>query len=231
MRLSAAEMEERRSTILQNAFHMFCQRGIEAVSLLEITEASQVSENTVYRYFGNKETLVLEAFVKLWDTIMRGVEQEVEGLPDYAQRSGFEQLRAWMLGFRRLFCVDQDFVLFSYEAKLYLLRHDVKLDRTHQDVLMQAIREPCLAALDKGKRDGSIPTTQDSTDLFYAIWGAIRGYVVKIVVYERLYEEDSPWQSRYETMMEGILSALSAGWRIQDAPTPLPTGLQRPAAQ
>lgn len=212
MRLTEAEMQERRKTMIQTAFRLFCDRGIENVSLSEIAKTAKVGENTLYRYFENKEKLVLEAFVKLWDTIMHDVEQTVEEVPNYDALSGYGQIRAWLEGFRHLYQNDKEFVLFSYEAKLYLLRHHIKLDRFQQDMLMQAFHGPCLAALEKGKADGSIPVTESSEDLFYAIWGSIRGYVVKIVIYGELYGDDSPWESRYEAMERGILCALSSGW-------------------
>lgn len=217
MRLTEKEMDARRESIIQNAFRMFCARGIEAVSLIEITEAAQVGENTVYRYFSNKENLVLEAFIRLWGAIMTSVEQSVESVPDYDRLSGYEQMRTWINGFRHLYETDKEFILFSYEAKLYLLRHKIRLDSYQQDLLMHSIRGPCMAALEKGKRDGSIPTRESNEDLFYAIWGAVRGYVVKIVVYDELYGPDNPWKSRYETMANGILSALHAGWGMPAA--------------
>lgn len=214
LRLSEEEMQERRELIIQNAFQMFCEHGIEAVRLIEIAKKSHVSESTVYRYFDNKENLVREAFIKLWNTIMTDVENDVKNTAGYAELSGFKQIQAWIEGFRQLYLIDQDFVLFSYEAKMYLLRHKVRLDKYQQDMLMWTIRDPCLAALNKGKADGSIPTEKDSEDLFYAIWGTIRGYVAKIVIYGELYGEGSPWESRYQTIEEGILCALSSGWKL-----------------
>lgn len=212
MRLSEEEMQKRREIMIQSAFLLFCEKGIEAVKLTEIAKKASVSEATIYRYFGNKERLVLEAFVKLWDTIMRNVYKAVVETPGYTLMSGYKQIETWIGGFSHLYQYDKDFILFSYEAKLYLLRHNIKLDKFHQDALMQSWHTPCVAAIDRGKKDGSIPVKKDSEDLFYAIWGSIRGYVVKIVIYDRLYESDSPWESRYKTMKEGILSALSAGW-------------------
>lgn len=212
MRLKEENMQKRRETIIQNAIQLFCERGIESVKLTEISAKSKVGKATIYRYFGNKEKLVLEAFINLWDTIMSKVDEIVEGTPNYSLLTGYEQIKVWIEGFRHLYQVNEDFVLFSYEAKMYLLRHNVKLDKLQQDTLMQAFRAPCLAALDKGKKDGSIPVRENSENIFYAIWGSIRGYVVKIVVYDKLYEEDSPWESRYQVMENGILSALHAGW-------------------
>lgn len=213
MRLTEEDMQQRREKIIRNAFLLFSERGIEGVKLSEIAKKSHVSENTIYRYFGNKESLVQEAFIELWEHIMTSVEKNVENTMNYSELSGFEQICVWIDGFKQLYREDKEFVLFSYEAKLYLLRHHIKIDQSQQDLLMHNIHDPCMAALDKGKQDGSIPVKEDSEDLFFAIWGAIRGYIVKIVIYGELYGEDSPWESRYEVVKQGILSALRSGWQ------------------
>lgn len=208
MRITEEERQERREMMIQTAFRLFCNYGIESVSMSEIAKKAQVGENTLYRYFNTKGKLVLAAFVKLWDTIMHNVESVVENVPDYDDLTGYEQMRIWIRGFQHLHKEDKEFVLFSYEAKLYLLRQNIKMDISVQDILMHTVRDSCLKALNKGKEDGSIPVKENSEDLFYAIWG----YIVKIVIYGELYGEDSPWEKRYEMMEKGILSALHSGW-------------------
>lgn len=217
MKLSQDEMQERRETIIQTAFNLFCERGIEHVPVSVIAKAANVGETTVYRYFENKPVLVLETFIKLWDLIMERVVESVEKNNDYHVLNGYQQIRVWLDSFRQLYQNNADFILFSYEAKLYLLRHGVRLNQFQQDALMQAIKKPCMSALEKGKADGSIPVKQrDNEDLFYAIWGAVRGYIVKIVIYDSLYEGESPWESRYEVMEHGILSSLESGWGLPE---------------
>lgn len=217
MKLSQKEMQERREHIVMTAFRLFCQRGIEGVSLIEVAKQSNVGETTIYRYFENKTTLVLEAFIKLWDMIMFQVEMSAESHSDYDSLSGYDQISVWLDAFRQLYQNNADFILFSYEAKLYLLRHNIRLNSFQQDALMHFIKPPCLAALEKGKADGSIPIKENSEDVFYAMWGAIRGYIVKIVIYDGLYGEDSPWETRYPMIKKGILSSLKAGWNAPDS--------------
>lgn len=126
--------------------------------------------------------------------------------------SGYEQIRFWVDCLRALDKKHDDFILFSYEAKLYFLRRNIKLNREQQDGMLRAIRAPCIAALEKGKADGSITAKNDSEDLFYSIWGAICGYIVKIVIYGALYGADSPWESRYSTLKNGIMRSLCSDW-------------------
>lgn len=213
MKLTESEIKERRKLIIKTAFQLFCQRGIEDVPLIEIAKAANVGETTIYRYFENKTNLVLESFIELWDVIMSQVEQSVEDSENYESLTGYGQVTAWLESFRQLYRYNSDFILFSYEAKLYLLRHKIRLNRNQQDIMMQSVKGPCLAALEKGKTDGSIPVDRDCKDIFYAVWGAVRGYIVKIVIYSELFGEDSPWESRYKIMEDGILSALASGWK------------------
>lgn len=212
MRKTEEEMQERREMMIQTAFRLFCDYGIENVSMSEIARKAQVGENTLYRYFDTKGKLVQAAFMKLWDIIIHNMQSSVQSTPDYDVLTGYEQMRIWIRVFRHLFVADREFLLFSYEAKLYLLRQRVRMDKLQQDVLMQAVRDSCLKALDKGKEDGSIPVKDSSEDLFYAIWDSVRGFIVKIAFYEEPGGEDSLWEKRYEMMERGILSALHSGW-------------------
>lgn len=214
MRLTEKDILARRNVIVSTAVNLFCQKGISNVTLSNIAKKSRVSDNTIYRYFGNKENLVLESFLTMWDNIMSDVRSIVDEVPGYVSLSGYEQMRVWIESFRQLYKSKEDFVLFSYDAKIYLLHQEVVLDKFQQDMLMKSFRVPCIAALNKGKQDGSIPTKVDSEDLFYAIWGGIRGYVIKIVIYGKLFGKDSPWERRYEVLEKGILCALRYGWDV-----------------
>lgn len=212
MRLPEEAIQDRRNQIILTAFRLFSERGIETVPLKTVAKAAGVGESTIYRYFADKTTLVLEAFTHLWGDIMTQLETSVEASESYSTDTGYQQVATWLEGFRQLYKNHANFILFSYEAKLYLLRHNIQLDHTHQDALMRAIRTPCLDALERGKADGSISANIPTEDMFFAIWGSVRGYIVKIVIYDRLYGADSPWEPRYDVLIRGILCAERTGW-------------------
>lgn len=213
MKITEQEKEYRKERIIQTAFKLFCEKGIEKVTLSEIAKAAKVGDTTIYRYFKNKVQLVLSTMTILWREIGVSLEASAEETENYHQMTGYEQIHVRIEGCKKLYLENADYVLFSYECKLYLQRNNVRLTEEQYDSLMKAVKEPCISALEKGKADGSIPVQEDSEDLFYAIWGAIRGYVVKIVIYESLCKDGGPWKSRYDVMERGILSALSSGWK------------------
>lgn len=212
MKLSAEEITRRRERILNVAFQLFCRDGIEQVTVSGIAKEAGVGESTVYRYFTNKSLLVMATLSVLWRSIGARLEQTAASYTNYQTMTGLQQISIHLDAFLNLYLDSSDYVIFSYEAKLYLQRNGISLSQLEYDQLMEEIREPCIASLRKGKLDGSIPVQESVEDLFYAIWGSIRGYIVKMVVYDALCREGNPWVGRYSVLKRGILSALSSGW-------------------
>lgn len=212
MKITEQELQIRKDRIINTAFRLFCAKGIEQVSLTEIAQTAKVGNSTIFRYFRNKPLLVLATLSVLWKAIGGKLEQKVAETSDYDSLTGYEQFALWLDCCRLLYLENADYVIFSYESKLYLQRNSIQITHEQYDNLMEEIKTPCIAALEKGKQDGSIPVDRNSEDLFYAIWGALRGYIVKIVIYSSLCGKDSPWESRYGVLEDGILSSLSTGW-------------------
>lgn len=212
MKISEQEFTQRKGRIIEEAFHLFCSQGIEKVSMADIARQAGVSESSLYRYFGSKPNLVYNTLGILWRKIGNRISDSVDNTAGYNGMTGLEQIAVQMESCRQLYETNADYVLFSYETKLYLLRNGHHLSAAEYDALMLEIREHFIASLEKGRADGSIPSDKDPLDLFYAVWGTLRGYIVKIVIYSALCREESPWESRYRTMESGILSALAAGW-------------------
>lgn len=216
MKITEEEQQQRKQRIIETAFRLFRKEGIEHVPLSDIAKASGVGNTTIFRYFSNKPQLVFMTLCHLWEQIGKGIADAVDQTPDYGSMTGYQQFRVWLECWRQLYLQSADFVLFSYESKLYLVRNNIQITQEQYNHLMKGIKFRCIGALEKGKADGSIPVERDSEDLFYAIWGAIRGYIVKIVVYRLLCEDGGPWESRYDDLEEGILSSLNAGWTTPD---------------
>lgn len=213
MKITEQELALRKDRIIEEAFRLFCLRGIEKVSLSDIARQAVVSESSLYRYFGSKPALVYSTLGILWKKIGGHIRDKVDQTAGYNDMTGLEQIAVQMESCRQLYETNGDYVLFSYETKLYLLRNKYHLSAEEYDSLMLDIREHFVASLEKGRADGSIPSDKEPVDLFYAVWGSLRGYIVKIVIYSALCQEESPWESRYRTVENGILSALASGWK------------------
>lgn len=226
MKLSAEEVLLRRERIINTAFRLFCRVGIERVTIASIAKEAKVGESSIYRYFTNKPLLVLATLDVLWRSIGARLERSAADYDNYGNMTGLEQISVHLDAFLHLYLDSSDYVIFSYEAKLYLQRNGLSLSQQEFDSLMEEIREPCLASLQKGREDGTIPVGESIEDLFYAIWGAIRGYIVKMVIYDSLCREGNPWVGRYAVLKQGILNALSTSWEQKSFRLPLAAGQQ-----
>lgn len=215
MKISEQERAYRKQKIIETAFKMFCESGIESISMEQIAKTAGVGSTTMYRYFVNKPFLVQETLSVLWKSIGERLDLKVGGPKTYEQLNGMEQIRVQLECLKNLYVENREYILFSYEAKLYLIRNSVRITQKQYDFLMLDIREPCIAAIEKGKKDGSIPAKKDSDELFFSIWGSVRGYIVKIVIYGYLCESESMWEKGYDVLKEGILCALASGWKVK----------------
>lgn len=69
---SQRRAEERRSQILTAATHLFAQKGFHATTTRDIANLADLSEGTLYNYFGNKEQIysaLLDRLIKLQSSV------------------------------------------------------------------------------------------------------------------------------------------------------------------
>lgn len=206
MKITEAEMLQRRDRIIFSAFRLFCQRGIERVSVEDIAKRARVSEKSVYRYFNTKPGLVLEVTHTLWKRIACELRSTVE--QDFSCMSGVQQLETLLHAFRCLFEKHADDILFSYEYKLYFIRRSTKVQQKAIDDVLAPVKLLYLRALQKGQNDGTITCSFSPEELYTAIWGFMRGYVLKIVLYDRMYEGENFWKRGFESACAILLAGL-----------------------
>jgi len=64
--------------ILNAALQLFSRKGIKDVSISEISKSANVSQVSIYNYFGSKENLARQVYFKLMDDTMRDLESLVK---------------------------------------------------------------------------------------------------------------------------------------------------------
>jgi AcrR family transcriptional regulator len=78
-RLPAAQ---RKKQILRCAIHVFAQKGYHGSTTKRISQEAGVAEALIYRYFGSKEALFVEAIEKTGEKLVEGVESVLEEYSD-----------------------------------------------------------------------------------------------------------------------------------------------------
>ena len=81
-----AHRERQRRRILDAAWTLFDERGIDRVSMAEITAASGVQPSTMYQYFANKDEIVWAVIADVMQNARERVKESLEGAPDALAR-------------------------------------------------------------------------------------------------------------------------------------------------
>ena len=81
-----AHRERQRRRILDAAWKLFDERGIDRVTMAEITSASGVQPSTMYQYFSNKDDIVWAILGELMQERIGRAKQTMEDTPNALAR-------------------------------------------------------------------------------------------------------------------------------------------------
>ncbi len=81
-----AHRERQRRRILDAAWKLFDEYGIDRTAMAEITSASGVQPSTMYQYFANKEDIVWGILRELVQEVSERSKQRLEGAPNAMAR-------------------------------------------------------------------------------------------------------------------------------------------------
>lgn len=175
--------------ILETAFRLFTEKGIELVTIPEIAEASGVGRATVFRYFPSKLELVLavgtrkwEEYISLYDTYLPREKKE--------QMTGAEYLRFYLDAFLDLYRNHGDILRFNYNFNNFLWFETGTPEQRESYLRMTDGLGLIFHELyERGLRDGTlnteIPEPMMFSATFHIMLAAVTRYAVGLaVVYE-----------------------------------------------
>lgn len=191
---------EKQKHILEAAFRLFAEKGIEAVSIPEIAEASGVGRATLFRYFPSKLDLVVTIATRQWDGYINGHDTLLT--PEQWERmSGADLLRFYMDAFIDLYRSRQDILRFNYDFNSFL-RHKAVPEELRQPYLerIDRLAEEFHMIYDRGMKDGTlnpeIPETSVFSALMHIMLAAAARYAVGLV-----YIQDTAAEPEEELIM------------------------------
>lgn len=225
MKISESELQSRKDRIVHRAFELFCQKGIDQVSMEEIAKAADVSVISVYRYFNNKSQLLLITQEMLWKEALQNVNSYVISNDAYSRKTGFQQIRDLINGFEKLYQLHGEYLLFSSYYKLYLAREGLLLNGKKLDEMLAPIRSVFLKALEKGQRDRSLTLPCGLESTFCCLWGTLWGYVGEMVVYDHILDGENQWTRCFPHVRAMLLNQLTTYAHAPcEEPADLPEG-------
>ena len=109
----AIRILDRKQQVLETAFRLFAERGIDVVTMPEIAEASGVPRATLYRYVSDKMELVVEIGAWKWREYIMS-RDAMTSANELEKMSGADRLRWYMDAFIDLYRNHKDLLRFNY---------------------------------------------------------------------------------------------------------------------
>jgi len=83
-----AHRERQRRRILDAAWDLFDERGIDRVTMAEIVAGSELQPSTMYQYFANKDEIVWDLLREVMTEAAGEAQRRIEGASDALERLG-----------------------------------------------------------------------------------------------------------------------------------------------
>ena len=145
--------------LVDMATDLFMSRSIQEVTIRDIAISAQVGEATIYRYFGKKQELVVQAAMKLQGIVSSGYFKLDDKL------NGYQKLEAFYLSYLNIFDQHRNFYKFLSAFDAYMSTENKDVLNPYEEAVDQ-YKNALMKAYEQGLKDGSIKE-QENIDLFY----------------------------------------------------------------
>ena len=152
--------------LVDMATDLFMSRSIQDVTIKDIAVSAQVGEATIYRYFGKKQALVLQAAMKLQSI----VSSDYFKLED--SMNGYQKLEAFYLSYLNIFDNHRDFYKFLSEFDTYMSVENNDAMDPYEEAIDQ-YKSAFMNAYQQGLKDGSVKKQKDIELLYFSTTHAI----------------------------------------------------------
>ncbi len=157
---------QKHKDLAQIAYRLFSEKGIDNVSLQEIADNSNYGIATLYRYFTNKQTLVVAAAVCKWEEYL-DENQKRRPLSDFVGITAAEIFDFYLDSFIDLYRNHRDLLRFNQHFNVYIQKEntDQKTLEPYRK-LIEGLKVRFDIMYQKGRSDHTIKTDVQEEEMF-----------------------------------------------------------------
>lgn len=205
----AIQKERRMMEAVMAARELFLENKIETVKMTDIAQRAQLGVASLYRYFETKEAIAIEVAILLW--------QEIKGcyMPEllsekFLAKSGIEQVKGILDIYPDMLANHREFLLFVSDFDSFCLKEKIAQDKLQRyEEVIQDFRKPYLAAIKKGKADGTVEVRQEPEILYLTVNHTMMALLEKLAKGEIL-SSDRGSKQELETLKSIVLKFFEA---------------------
>jgi AcrR family transcriptional regulator len=191
------------------ARELFLENKIETVKMTDIAQRAQLGVASLYRYFETKEAIAIEVAILLWQEIKGCYMPEL--LSDkFLAKSGIEQVKGILDIYPDMLANHREFLLFVSDFDSFCLKEKIAQDKLQRyEEVIQDFRKPYLAAIKKGKADGTVEVRQEPEILYLTVNHTMMALLEKLAKGEIL-SSDRGSKQELETLKSIVLKFFEA---------------------
>ena len=196
--------DAKQNFLVDIATDLFMCRSIQDVTIKDIAVSAQVGEATIYRYFGNKQTLVVQAAMKLQQAV------NAESFKLNERKNGFEKIKIFYLSYLQIFDSHPDFFKFINDFDAYMAGEQGEEMDSYESVVGQ-YKTAYMKAYQEGLKDGSIKAQNNIEMFYYSTTHALLELCKKLSIKKAVLSQDNVVEKRaqIQCLVDIILSALN----------------------
>ena len=186
------------------ATDLFIVCSIQEVTIKDIAVSAQVGEATIYRYFGKKQTLVVNSAMKLHQAVNANYFKVDEG------KNGFEKIEIFYMSYLSIFNEHPEFYKFINEFDAFMGGDDSNAIDPYESVIGQ-YEKVYMKAYEEGLKDGSIKKQENIKVFYFSTTHALLELCKKLSIRKAVLNQDNKLGKKDEVkcLIDIVLSSLS----------------------
>ena len=182
---------------------LFMARSISEVTIKDIAITAQVGEATIYRYFGSKQNIVVQAAMKIQGIVSTDFFNLEKG------KTGFVKLNLFYKSYYDIFVKYPKFYKFLDEFDAFVSVENCSTINPYESAV-DAYKNFYMDAYKLGLKDGSIKEQADIEMFYFSTTHAILELAKKLAAKKAVLNQDTKIEktSELQCLIDVILNAL-----------------------
>jgi len=207
-------LQSRKNRILQAAFNLFSEKGIDTIAMTDIAKKAEIGVASLYRYYETKDEIAIRTAIWAWQQQANTVLPVINN-PDFQKYTGIEQLRIMCNVFVELCKTQAQFLSFVYFFDSYAIRQHIDSERMKDyEQEIGLVQNLVTSAIKKGFEDKTINEKYKNSEnkLYFTLMHTLFSTSQKLSLSGNMLEMDkviSP-ADQMEFLINLILSELQA---------------------
>lgn len=172
----------KRDYIVDSAKKLFLSSSISEITIKDISSVSGLGEATIYRYFKNKENLVL--------AVSLSIQQDILKVQFNENGSGLKQIQNFFNLFRDIYVENKNYFKFIAEFDTVYLKNIKNKENKEYSLGLDAFYEIFMKAYELGLKDGSVKENDDIKLYYYTCTHSLLELCKKLASTESELKQD-----------------------------------------